>query len=59
MKEDGRIDRGSLWSSFLYHRYGNLQATEAIYGETFMGVESDGMSKMNSLYILYSYVCLS
>jgi len=45
--------------SSLRHQYGSMQANGVIHGEKWMSVGSDGMSKMISLYSIYSHVLFS
>ena len=40
--------------SFLYHRYGSMQVIGVIHGEKWMSVGNDRMSKMISLYYIYT-----
>jgi len=43
--------------SFLYHRYGSMQANRVRHGEKWMSVGNDGMGKLISLYSIGMEVC--
>lgn len=45
--------------SFLYHRYGSMQANGAINRKEWMSVKNDAMSKVISLHSMYPYVLFS
>jgi len=45
--------------SFIYNRYGSMQANGVIHGEEWMSIRNDEMSKTISLYpIFLCFVCL-
>jgi len=43
----------------IYYSYGSMQANGVIHGDEWMSVGSNGMSKIISLYSIYSYVLFS
>ena len=45
--------------SFLYHRYGSMQANGVIDGEKWMSVGNGGISMVISLYSIYPHVLSS
>ena len=45
--------------SFLYHRYGSMQANAVMHEVKWLSAGNDGTIKVVSLYFIYSYVLFS